>query len=313
MMGWPLHAKPPATARAADLYAAPQDRARFLERLRREPERTVFHCRMRRLDGGEFPAELHATLAATADGPQIVGMIRDVGEHHRMLALREDVERIQRHEVKTPVISILAGLELLRSELALDEDHRQLLQAMQDSGRRLLDSVNLSLTLARMEAGDYNPTAYAIDLGAEVAATLERIRRPFAHKNLRILSGLDCGCNISGEPFLVQTMLDNLLKNAMEAAPRGGTVRLDCGVRDGEVRLDITNDGAVHDDMRGRFFDKYATSGKRFGTGLGTYLARLVARAHGGDVAAVFSDADTVVSVRLPAKAPQQEPQVASS
>ncbi|MBN8839327.1 MAG: TonB-dependent receptor plug domain-containing protein [Sphingomonadales bacterium] len=59
--------------------------------------------------------------------------------------------------------------------------------------------------------------------------------------------------------------------------------------------------GDVPEAIRERFFEKYATSGKRGGTGLGTYTARLVAQAHGGSIELQTGQGEgTVVRVRLP-------------
>jgi two-component system, sensor histidine kinase and response regulator len=66
------------------------------------------------------------------------------------------------------------------------------------------------------------------------------------------------------------------------------------------VRIDIVNKGQVPAEFMDRFFEKYATSGKDRGTGLGTYSARLIARAHGGDIDMASVAGVVTVSVRLP-------------
>ena len=79
-------------------------------------------------------------------------------------------------------------------------------------------------------------------------------------------------------------MLSNLIKNALEASPQGGRVVI--GLREGAT-LDVTvsNAGAVPAAIRPRFFEKFATAGKKDGTGLGTYGARLIAETHGAKIA----------------------------
>ena len=65
--------------------------------------------------------------------------------------------------------------------------------------------------------------------------------------------------------------------------------------------LEVRNQGQVPEDVRDRFFEKYATSGKRGGTGLGTYSARLIAEVHGGAIAmATSAEGGIVVRVTLP-------------
>lgn len=84
----------------------------------------------------------------------------------------------------------------------------------------------------------------------------------------------------SGE-MLCYALLSNLLKNAMEAAPEHSTVKLDFSHRDGHV-FTIHNRGVIPESIRESFFEKFVTSGKQQGTGLGTYTAHLIATSLGG-------------------------------
>jgi len=98
---------------------------------------------------------------------------------------------------------------------------------------------------------------------------------------------------------MVHAILVNLIKNALEALPGPGETTVSISL-DGQVRVDIANPGEVPAEVRDRFFEKYATAGKDAGTGLGTYSARLMARAMGGDVELDCSrPGQTTVSVRF--------------
>lgn len=77
-----------------------------------------------------------------------------------------------------------------------------------------------------------------------------------------------------GEEFLIEDMLMNLMKNAVEASPEGGAVIVDYNVEQAGLRITIHNQGAIPEVIRGRFFEKDATAGKIYGTGLGTYSAQ---------------------------------------
>jgi signal transduction histidine kinase len=105
--------------------------------------------------------------------------------------------------------------------------------------------------------------------------------------------------SVAGNQLLLYSMLHNLVRNATEASTAGDTVRIT--LADGEIR--IHNRAAVPEIMRGRFFEKYATSGKENGSGLGTYSARLITEAHGGSIAMTTSEVDgTTLTIVLPAK-----------
>ena len=104
-----------------------------------------------------------------------------------------------------------------------------------------------------------------------------------------------------GDTIFCYSILHNLLKNACEAAPDGS--RVEIGLQDGDpVTITIGNTGAVPAAIRTRFFDKYVTSGKEGGTGLGTYSAKLLTEAQGGSIGLEVDDAQnrTTITVTLP-------------
>jgi CheY-like chemotaxis protein len=107
-----------------------------------------------------------------------------------------------------------------------------------------------------------------------------------------------------GEELLCYSILANLLKNALEASPEGAQVRVSLrrqSDHNGEaVALDIHNDGEVPQEVRERFFQKYATHGKADGTGLGAYSARLMARVQRGSLQMTSGAGGTTLSLRLP-------------
>ena len=129
---------------------------------------------------------------------------------------------------------------------------------------------------------------------------------PFASINLEILvSGKplesDSHCLCLGDPHLLRTALQNLLVNALEASPPEAKVVIEITSNKNCI-IKITNNGVVPVEIRDTFFDKYSTSGKFNGTGIGTYSARMMVKAMGGDITMSTSDDDnqTVVTVRMP-------------
>jgi len=104
-----------------------------------------------------------------------------------------------------------------------------------------------------------------------------------------------------GEESLIQDMFTNILKNALEASPDQKTVTITCIFTEKDLHILVHNHGIVPESIRHNFFEKYITFGKSCGTGLGTYSAKLIAEAHGGQISFSTSEKDgTTVIISLP-------------
>lgn len=221
--------------------------------------------------------------------------------------LREDVDRISRHDLRTPLAGIVGAARLMAQDQRLAPDQQAQVVAVRDAALRALEMVNLSLGLYRMEAGTYELRPEVVDL----AGVTERVARDLAA--LTTSTGVTLHIEPApggaamlawAEETLCYSILANLVRNAIEATPAGGEVRVTLQAGD-PVRVLVHNPTEIPQAMAGRIFQKYATAGKAGGTGLGTYSARLMARAQGGEVElASRTGAGTTLVVSLPRAAP---------
>jgi signal transduction histidine kinase len=96
-------------------------------------------------------------------------------------------------------------------------------------------------------------------------------------------------------------MLSNILKNAVEASPDGESIAVSLS-NSSPRAVRVRNSGEVPDSIRDRFFEKYVTSGKERGTGLGTYSAKLIAETQGGGIRLDSSEPGcTTIEIQLSA------------
>jgi signal transduction histidine kinase len=223
--------------------------------------------------------------------------------------LKEDVERIVRHDLKSPLTTIIGLPQVMHDAPNLDDEQREMLDLIEEAGYMMLSMVNMSTALFKMERGQYVLEPTDVDLVPIVRKILSvHADSALSHKQTLELSINDAPCSadgvflVRGEELLCYSMLANLVGNAVEASPNGGRVSIDLR-REGRLAvIAIGNKGAVPLEIRDRFFEKYATAGKSKGTGLGTYSALLIAKAHGGTIAMQTDEATgTVVTVALPA------------
>ena len=221
--------------------------------------------------------------------------------------LREDVERITHHDLKNPLTSILSVPMLLAMADNLEPEQKEMLKRVEEAGYVMLNMINFSLDLFKIEQGVYELTPEEVD----ILSIVERIFREF--EGLALTCQVEFSVTIEGAPvsedarflakgeeLLCYSMLANLIKNAVEASPEGSPVGVNL-VGGDPAKIEIRNKGAVPVGIREKFFEKYSTSGKMRGTGLGTYSARLNAEVQGGGVSFTSSEAEgTVVTVTLP-------------
>ncbi|MHC1700554.1 MAG: MASE3 domain-containing protein [Humidesulfovibrio sp.] len=260
-----------------------------------------------RLDGSNIWLSLSIRPVRDEEPPRLNGSLRDISARVQMENLRQDVERILQHELRSPLSGVVGLARLLGDDETLPQDARNMCRLIMDTGWRLLHMTEESLALRRLEEGTYLPALGEVALGE----VLERVHvwhaALAARKDITVrllLDGLpmraESACLVWADEHLLEHVLSNLLKNALEAAPAGSSVsvRVDCGE---SVRLAVHNLGTVPEDVRARFFERYATSGKTAGTGLGTYIARLAVLAQGGGISFQSSAEDgTTLFVTLP-------------
>lgn len=237
----------------------------------------------------------------------------EIEERKRLEKIRAQVEQMIRHDLRNPLTGIIAAVELLLAD-ETTEEQQELLVMIRESGRKLDSMLNSSMDLIRMEEGSYElrpEELNLVDLVHNVDKELKRLAQSlgveltYAYDDVP----LDWGHTlpISGERIHLEDMLANIVRNAIEASEHGDTVAIvlrSHGAGDGGPRhlVEVHNRRAVPEEIRDTFFERYATSGKRHGTGLGTYVARLIAKVHGGELSFTTSEADgTRVCIELPA------------
>ncbi|MGL1863627.1 MAG: PAS domain S-box protein [Pseudodesulfovibrio sp.] len=214
----------------------------------------------------------------------------DITERKRLEQMEKDVDRIVRHDLKSPIMSFIWVPRSLRKADNITDEQAVLLRELEESAHRLLKMVNLSLDLFKMEEGTYLFVPEDLNILRVIQNVLHDLNRTLTARSVTVnvtvfgkpMADGDC-LIVRGEELLSHSMMSNLINNAVEASEKGDTVTVECFQAEGTV-ISVHNAAPVPEDVRETFFDKYATSGKRFGTGLGTYSARLVAETQGGRI-----------------------------
>jgi two-component system, NtrC family, sensor kinase len=186
------------------------------------------------------------------------------------------------HEVRNPLSSIGLNVELLEEELEdAGAETKDLLRAIHREIEHLTAITEEYLRVARMP----NPQLEPEDLGDIARGTAEFLRKELDAAGVRLELDVERELPLTSvDDAQIRQVLINLLKNAREAMPNGGRVRVEVAGKDGGVALRVSDDGpGMSAEQRARVFDLFYTT-KAGGTGLGLPLSQQIVVAHGGAI-----------------------------
>lgn len=291
---------------SADALASAVDRLKSSVVSPANPPSTSLDLEFICSDSSTIWLETRVGLLLNEDGDTIglQGVARDINDRKLAQALRDDVDRMTRHDLKTPLGAVISLPEEVRRHGNLNAQQAAMLDTIRSAGTTMLDLINRSLDLYKMESGTYVVHKTELDVPAVIEGIKGDVQAIIREKGISIGLEIDTpdpdgGFTVMAEPDLFKVMLSNLVLNGLQASPNGGALTITLS-RNDEVDITVRNKGEVPKQLRDTFFDKYTTS-KKNGTGLGTYSARLMARTLGGDISLdTGTPGETCVTVTLP-------------
>ncbi|WP_027183027.1 PAS domain-containing sensor histidine kinase [Desulfovibrio inopinatus] len=303
---------------ATQLYDDPNRREEMVQLIEDNDEVINFEVLSKRRDGSVFWSSRNVRAMRDKDGKirHYKGFVTDISQKKELETLRDDVERITRHDLKSPLISTISGLKVISHFKDTTPDQLEILNELENTCQRMLAMINFSLDLYKMETGRYEPHLKPIDLAAFLRFLCPAVLRPHLSRGITIEFNLnhqplptDVVIYVQAEELLLSTLIENLIKNAAEASPNDHAIRINI-ILDDPVRIDIHNKGAVPPEIRDSFFEKYVTAGKKFGTGLGSYSAKLIVQTMGGTIDFSTDESSTTLHICLQAaSAPTATPE----
>jgi PAS domain S-box-containing protein len=275
-------------------------------------QKNEVECELRLLDAQGLGQWMGCHIRPMTDSGNrfsgFLGVLSDIGERKKAETMRSDVESVVQHDLKSPLGSVQNAMELLELLGPLNREQAQVLTEVRNLTRRMQGLISLSLNLHAMEARALVPKLRPVDLCAVVEDLRMELRTLVEGKSLRLVLRSDCPAGpfyVLGERRLLDAVFTNLIKNAAEASPDGEELSVNLALNGATAVVTVRNKGEVPEQIRGRFFEKYATWGKSHGTGLGTYSAQLMARTLGGTLALCSDEPGfTSLVLTLPASQP---------
>lgn len=247
-----------------------------------------------RRDGTALPVSVIAAPIRTDNGLQgSVITFTNIAERKELETLRDDLNGMIVHDLRTPLTSLLTGLQTLALIGPLDAEQREFLELATQGGQTLLGMINDLLDVSKMEAGSIRLEVADLNPSDVIGEALTQVA-PVARQNgLKIARHVAPNLpTLRADPDLIRRALINLLGNAVKFTPRGGIVTVAAFQDESEDAVVF----AVGDTGEGipalalqRIFDKFGQvetrkAGHKMSTGLGLTFCKLVAEAHGGRI-----------------------------
>ncbi|GIH95927.1 ATP-binding protein [Planobispora siamensis] len=288
-------------------------RARFLATgqskvLGRRLELTALHA-----DGSEFPIEIVVWASREAEAWAFHAFVHDITERRRAeQALRQayaaeqaTVARLKEldaakdafiatisHELRTPLTTLSGYLELL-GEGEAEPAQQRMLQAMTRNTARLQNLVEDLLAVSTLAAGELRVNAQAVPvrpaLEEAVHATSAQARSSGHHIEVTIDDGVQ---QVSADHDLLVRAISALLSNAVKYSPIDTPITVHASAQDGQVAIAVTDHGVgITAEELPQVFERfyrtaYAYDNAIQGVGLGLWLVKTIAEAHGGTATA---------------------------
>jgi PAS domain S-box-containing protein len=255
------------------------------------PHRTVRLAR----DGREVPVEIVRSavepLPADPSAPRWIAIVRDLTERQRLEQRVRQAERLSAlgtlmaglgHEIGTPLAVARGNAEILLSGREETNDG-EVLAAIIRATDRVTDLIRRMLAMVR----DSPDAVAAIDLNLVVEDLRVFLSAPMRRKGVALTANLAPDLpTVLGHRAAVQQVLMNLVINAWQATPPGGSVELATSVEEIDkhrrvaVRVRDTGCGIAKEHLPRLFDPFFTTKDVGEGTGLGLYIAWQIAEAH---------------------------------
>ena len=284
-----------------------------------------------RVDGTVLWVRAIVSLLRDAQGRphRIVGAVEDITEHLKLeeaQAGRELAEAANRakndflsrmsHELRTPLNAMLGFAQLveLDRQQPLSPSQRDWVGQIQTAGWHLLEMINDTLDLSRIESGTLKLSMEPMDLQQVISATLSMVERAAQSRGVRVTQSVaPHAAQVSGDPTRVKQILTNLLTNAVKYNVDGGRVHVEARLAGpDEVEVSVSDNGlGMSEEQLAALFQPFNRLGRersaQEGTGIGLVISQRLAELMGGTLRVRSLEGEgSTFTLTLPRAAPRE-------
>jgi two-component system phosphate regulon sensor histidine kinase PhoR len=220
----------------------------------------------------------------------VLAVFVDVTELRKLEAVRRDFVANASHELRSPLTTVRAAAETLRTVENDPKATARFIELIQRNSERLGNLIDDLLELSRIESRDLKLQLEPLDLATVIERTLAQ------HAHRAQLKRITMRHEVAGVPGVradrraLDHVLGNLIDNALKYCPEGAAVRLAAATENGEVRISVVDTGpGIPSEHLQRIFERFyrvdaGRSRELGGTGLGLSIVKHLVEAMGGTV-----------------------------
>ncbi|MFA9417138.1 PAS domain S-box protein [Natrinema sp. HArc-T2] len=271
-----------------ELYADPDERAAFSERLREQGVVTEAELELTTLCGEPLWGAVTA-ITRDVDGTTVFdGVIQDITERkryeQRLKEQRDNLDvlnQMLRHDIRNDLQLVTAYADFLRDHV--DDAGREYLETIHESATHAVELTQTARDMSEvMLSTDENRTR--VDLRHTLESELERVRSEHATAAITVDGTIPRTTVLADD--MLHSIFRNLLTNAIQHNDRGvPTVTVDVTERDETVVVRVADNGpGISDEQKDEIFAKGTKGAESAGTGLGLYLVATLVDIYGGHV-----------------------------
>ena len=227
-----------------------------------------------------------------AAGRGAVLVLHDITDLRRADQIRRDFVANVSHELRTPLTAIKGYSEALMDDTPVDDNSRKFLEIIYRHSTRMERLVDDLLRLARLDAGQEVPEFEPCDVAALVQSVVRDLEPVATAKQHQVRVNVQRqACSLIADSAKLHDIVRNLVENAINYTPAGGTIEIDADVVDGKYRLAVKDNGpGIPEEDLTRVFERFyrvdKSRARPGGTGLGLAIVKNLAYVLGGEVTA---------------------------
>ncbi len=234
----------------------------------------------------------------------------DAAAQARAEMLRSAILDALAHEIKTPLAVIMASAGGMRAAGDMRPEQAELAELIETEALRLGDLTSSLLRVARLDTEEVRPRLQTVDVSELAGRAVRRHRKIWPDRHIVLRREQDAG-EARIDPELVLIAISQLVENSCRYSRSDAGIDVDIAPVGEEIVVTVSNEGdPIPPAERERIFERFfrGAEARRAGggSGLGLFVARKIARAHGGDLVLADEDGGRV-AFRM--TIPQAEPE----